>query len=100
MLSESACIVRVKKHTVRKGVDFGVFRCVSVNAAEASQGVLPIDVHSTRPANSFSTRTTECQCGVHLVLDFDESIENLDGIRDISIFGLRGRMNSPFSTPP
>lgn len=38
---------------------------------------MPVDVHSTGPADSLSAGAAESKGRVNLVLDLDESIENL-----------------------
>ena len=61
---------------VREGVDLGGSARVGINVAQASQSVGTVNVHGTRPADTLTARTTECQCGVLLGLDLDESIED------------------------
>lgn len=61
--------------TVRKRVKLRL-SCGSVNSAETCQGVLSVDVHGARSANSLSARPSEGQCRVHLVLNLDDGIKN------------------------
>ena len=74
-----------------KGIDLGVFVRVPVDAAETSEGVLTINVHGTRAADTLSARTPKCQSRVDLVLDLDEGIKYLTktskGVRDGSVSG-------------
>lgn len=62
-----------------KRVNLGVFARIPVNAAETSEGVLTINVHGTRAANTLSARAPERQRRVNLVLDLDERIQYLYG---------------------
>ena len=71
------------QRTVREGVDLGVLGRVAIDSAEARQRVLAVDVHGARPADALATRPPESEGGVHLVLNLDERIENLRGIRAI-----------------
>ena len=34
------------------------------------------NIHGTRATNSFATGSSEGQCGVHLVLDFDKGVQD------------------------
>lgn len=58
-------------------IDLRILRCVSVNAAQAGEGVLAVDVHGARAADTFSAGASESERRVDFVLDFDESVENL-----------------------
>lgn len=60
-----------------EGVDLGVFARVPVDAAETGEGVLAINVHGTRPANTLSAGAPESEGRVDLVLDLDEGIKHL-----------------------
>jgi hypothetical protein len=68
---------KVELRTVWKGVDLGVFGRVSVDAAETGEGVLAINVHGTRPADTLSAGAPESKGRVDLVLDLDEGIKHL-----------------------
>ena len=65
------------ERTVREGIDLSVLACVSVDPAQARQSVLAVDVHGARTTDTLAAGPTESQSGIHFVLDFDESIENL-----------------------
>jgi len=71
--------------TVGKRIDLGVLASVSVDPAEASEGVLAVDVHGARAADTFTTGSAEGESRVHLVLDLDESVEHLDNIRQLCV---------------
>lgn len=62
---------------MREGVDLGVLATVTVDSAKAGKGVLTVNVHGARSADTLTARTTESEGGVDLILNFDESIENL-----------------------
>lgn len=54
---------------VWQGVDLGALAGVVVDTAQACQGVDTSNVHGTRATNTLSTRSSEGQGGVLLVLD-------------------------------
>lgn len=60
-----------------KRVDLGILVRSPVDSAQASKGVLAVDVHGARAADTLAARTAESQGRVHVVLDFNESIKNL-----------------------
>jgi hypothetical protein len=62
---------------VRKRINLGLLSRISVYATKTSEGILTVDIHRARAADTLSARTTEGECGVHFVLDFDECIKNL-----------------------
>jgi len=73
-------------------IDFTVLASVPVNAAQASKGVLSVDVHCARSADTLSAGASERQSGVHLVLDLDERIQNhWPGLVEINGVLLEGR---------
>lgn len=59
---------------VRERVDLGVRRGRAVDAAEARERVLPVDVHRARAADALAAGAAEGERRVDLVLDFDERI--------------------------
>lgn len=65
------------KRTVWEGINLGVCRGVAVDAAETGKGVLPVNVHGTRAADTLSARAPESESGIDLVLDLDERIQDL-----------------------
>ena len=60
---------------VRKWVDLGDFG-ISVDFANTGQSVDTTDIHSAGATNTFSAGSPEGQGGIHLVLDFDQSVQN------------------------
>ena len=70
---------------MREGVDLGVLARVTVDTAQAGEGVLAVDVHGTRAADALAARAAERQRRVDLVLDLDERIENLWGLSEMSV---------------
>lgn len=67
---------------MREGIDLDILSRVSVDAAQASEGVLPVYVHRTRATNAFSARAAERQSGIDFILDLDECIQNLTILRN------------------
>lgn len=63
--------------TVRKRIYLGVGTAVAFDSAQARKGVLPVDVHGARTADTFTARATEGEGRIHFVLDFDKGIEDL-----------------------
>jgi hypothetical protein len=61
---------------VREWVDFRVLALGAVDAAEARECVLAIDVHRTRATDTLAARATEGERRVDLVLDLDEGVED------------------------
>jgi hypothetical protein len=61
---------------VRQRIDLGVLAFLPVNTAKASKGILPVDVHGAATANALTAGAAEGERRVHLVLDFDERIED------------------------
>jgi len=77
---------------VREGVDFGGFGSVLlVNVRETGQRVLSVNVHGAGSANSLATGTTKGECGILLVFDFDESVQN-HGSAFVQIDGIGGEI--------
>jgi hypothetical protein len=75
---------------VRERVNLaGLGGILLVNVGQARQSVGPIDVHGTRAANPLPTRTPKREGRVLLVLDFEQSICDPNGIRS----GERVRMH-------
>ena len=70
-------------------VDLAVFTPVTVDSAETCKGVLAVDVHSARAADTLAAGASECQCWVDLVLDFDERIQNLEEKAGIKLNNVR-----------
>jgi hypothetical protein len=62
---------------VREGVDLGVLARLAVDAAQAGERVLPVDVHGAGAADALAAGATEGESGVDLVLDFDERVKYL-----------------------
>ena len=62
--------------TVRKRVDLAVLGRIPVNPAQASQGILPVNVHGATSTDTLPARPPKRQRRVHLILDLDERIEN------------------------
>ena len=65
---------------MRKRVDFAVLGALTVDSAEASKGVLAVNVHSAGSADTLAARATKSERWVDLIFDFDECIENLDSV--------------------
>lgn len=63
-------------HTMRQGVDLGVFALRPIDPTQTRQGVLAVDVHRTRAADALSARATEGKSRIDFVFDLDESIKN------------------------
>jgi hypothetical protein len=63
--------------TVRERVDLGGFGGSAVDAAEAGEGVLAVDVHGAGAADAFAAGKVEGGGRVEFVLDFDEGVEDL-----------------------
>lgn len=63
--------------TVRKWVNLGVLSIVTVDTAEAGEGVLAINIHGARTADTLAAGTAEGKRWINLVLNLDESVENL-----------------------
>jgi hypothetical protein len=78
---------RVRKGTVGERVDLGGFGGSAVDAAEAGEGVLAVDVHGAGAADAFAAGTTEGEGRVEFVFDFDEGIEDLGGGQTGSMVG-------------
>ena len=62
---------------MREGVDLRILARVAVDAAKAGERVLTVDVHSAGAADALAARAAESECGVDLILDLDEGVENL-----------------------
>ena len=63
------------KH-VWQGINLGGFGCIFlINIGQTSQSIDPINIHGTRTANAFATRTTKGQGWILLVFNLDESIQ-------------------------
>jgi hypothetical protein len=65
---------RVQGGTVRERVDLGQFGGGAVDAAEAGEGVLAIDVHGTGATDAGKA---EGECWVEVDFNFDEGVEDL-----------------------
>ena len=73
--------VNMRMLTVRKRIDFAVLGALAVDSAQASKGVLAVDVHGAGSADTFTARATESERRVDLIFDFDECIENLYSVK-------------------
>ena len=62
--------------TMRQRINLGRAG-VAVDATQACESILPVDVHCTRATNSLTARSSECQRRVHFVLDLDERVKDL-----------------------
>jgi hypothetical protein len=62
---------------VRERIDLCVLAFIAVDATETGEGVLAVDVHRARTANTLATRATKSECRIYFILDLDKSIENL-----------------------
>lgn len=60
---------------VRQRVDLGGLAAL-VDVAQASQGVLAVDVHRAAATDALAARSAECQSRVLLVLNLDQCIQN------------------------
>ena len=58
-------------------VYFGSLTTVSIDSTKARKGVLAVNVHCARSANTLTTRAAESQRRVDFVLNLDEGIEDL-----------------------
>jgi hypothetical protein len=72
---------------------------VAVDPTEASKGVLSIDVHGARSANTLTTRTAKSKCRIYFVLDLDESVKNLDELYPVISHVLHKEMKSSDHRP-
>jgi hypothetical protein len=61
---------------VRKGVNLGRLGRVSVDPAEAREGVDTVDVHGARSTDTLSARASEGEGRVDLVLNSNQSVQN------------------------
>jgi len=61
---------------VRERIDLRVLGFTPVDATETGEGILTVDVHGTRPADTLSTGTAESERRIYFVLDLDEYIKN------------------------
>lgn len=59
-----------------QGIDLSVLS-LPVYTAQARKRVLPVNVHGARAANALSTRASEGEGGIHLILNLDERVKNL-----------------------
>jgi hypothetical protein len=62
---------------MRERIDFCVLAFISVDATEAGKGILAVDVHRTRAADTLSARATKSERWVYFILYLDECIQNL-----------------------
>ena len=62
---------------MRKRVNLGVFARIPVDAAQAGERVLTVDIHRAGATDTLSAGTTKSQGGINLVFDLDERIQNL-----------------------
>lgn len=62
---------------MRKRVNLGVFARIPINMAETCEGVLAVNVHGTRAADTLSAGAPESEGGVDFILDLDERVEHL-----------------------
>ena len=72
---------------MRQRVDLGRLAHVAIDAAQARESVLAVDVHRARPADALTAGAAEGECRVDFILDLDERIENLWGLSEMSVFG-------------
>jgi hypothetical protein len=56
---------------------------------------LAVDVHSAGAAYAFSTRSSEGECWVNFVLDFDQGVEDLQRVNEMKDADFRGKTNIP-----
>jgi len=61
---------------VGKGVNLCVLTLIAVDATEARESILAVNIHCAGTTNTLSTRATKSECRIYLILDFDERIEN------------------------
>ena len=64
---------------MREWVNLAVFGWGSVDSAEARESVLSVNIHGTRTANTLSAGPPKGECGVDLVFDFYQRVEDLQG---------------------
>ena len=62
---------------MREWVNLDVFARIPVDAAQASERVLPVDIHRAGATNTLSAGTTKSQGRINLVFYFDKCIQNL-----------------------
>jgi len=75
---------------VRKWINLGVLSIVTVDTAEAGEGVLAVDVHGTGTADPLAAGTAEGKRWIDLVLNLDEGIENhWSGLVKVNLIGLQ-----------
>lgn len=64
-----------------------------VSHTQASQSILPIDVHGAATADAFSTATSEGDGGIELILDSDQGIQDhRAGLVQVEGVGLKARL--------
>ena len=66
-----------EKRTVGERIYLCVLIFPAVDATETGEGVLAVDIHGARAADTLSTRAAESECWVYFILDFDERIKSL-----------------------
>lgn len=69
----------VGTRTVGERVDLRVLARVAIDAAEACEGVLPVDVHGAGAAYTLAAGAAESECRINFILDLDECVKNLQG---------------------
>jgi hypothetical protein len=62
-------------------VDLGGFGRGAIDAAEAGEGVLAVDVHGAGAADAFAAGAAEGEGRVEFVFDFDQGVEDLWAVR-------------------
>lgn len=67
----------LRLRTVGERVDLAVLGGIAVDSAQAGKRVLPVNVHGAGSADALSTAPSEGQGGIDLVLDLDQSVQNL-----------------------
>ena len=92
MFNGSIATLVAQIRTVWQGVNLGVLADIPVDSAKACKRVLSVDVHGTRAANTLTARPAEGQCGVDLILNLDECIQDLH--RTGGINNLRDRIDT------
>ena len=65
---------------MRKRIDLCVLIFAAVDATETGEGILAVDVHRARAADTLATRATKGECWIYFILDLDERIKNLGGM--------------------
>ena len=62
---------------MRERIDLCVLIFIAVDSTETGEGILAVDVHRARTADTLATRATKSEGWIYFILDLDERIKNL-----------------------